>query len=139
MDNKEDLTLVKNEIEEYFIDSEGRKQGEYKQYESVTGKILEISNYVDNNKDGEHIKYRYNTNNIWFQFNYRKNLLYGQCIWYYFSGRKELEGNYVDGKEEGYWFEYENEENVIPKIIYYENGIQCDPPSIEVKNARKKI
>ena len=139
-DNIEGLRLIKNEKEEYYVDSQGRKQGEYKNFASL-GKIFIKCNYVDNKKDGEFIRYYYytNINKILFKCNYSKGLLHGEYIEYYPSKRKELEGNYVNGEKEGYWYQYEDRENVIPTEKYYEDGVECDPPSIEVKNAYFKV
>ena len=134
----EGLTLVKTEDKEYSVDSQGRKQKEYKDFTS-SEYIYTKCNYVDNELDGEYIQYYSDTNNIWFQCNFSKGLFHKDFMAYYPSKRIRLEGNYVNGNKEGYWYEYEDEENVIPKIIYFKDGEECDPPSIEVKNARKKV
>ena len=57
---KEGLTLVKNKLEEYYVDSQGRKQGEVKLFTTL-GKIWIISNYVNGLKCGECIHYFYNS------------------------------------------------------------------------------
>ena len=134
----EGLTLVKTEDKEYYVDSQGRKQGEYKDFTS-SGNICMKCNYVDNEINGKCILYYYDTDNIWFEDNYSKGLLDGEYIMYHPSKRKFLEGNYVDDMKQGYWYKYEDEENSIPEIIYYEDDQECDPPSVDVKNARKKI
>ena len=138
MDNKEDLRLIKTINEEYYVDSEGRRQGKCIEYSSL-GNIWGICNYVDNKKDGEFIRYYYDIDIILFKCNFSKGLFDGEYIQYYESKRKSLEGNYVKGKKEGYWLYFEDEENAIHKIIYYKDGKKCDHPSLEVKNARKKI
>ena len=140
MENKKGLTLVKTEDKEYSVDSQGRKQGEYKRFTSL-GNIYIKCNYIDNKLDGEYIRYYYDADIILYKCNYSKGLKEGKfiCYYYYPSKRIEEEGNYVNGKKEGYWFEYKNEENAIPEIKYYKDAKKCDPPSIEVKNARKKI
>ena len=135
---KEGLTLIKNETEEYYVDSQGRKQGEYFTSE---GYICMKCNYVDDEIDGEYILYYYyyDTDIISVKSNFSKGLHHGEYISYYESRRKRLEGIYVNDKKEGYWLKYKDEENSIPEIIYYEDDQECDPPSVDVKNARKKI
>ena len=141
-DNIEGLTLVKTTDEEYNIDYEGRRQGKYIQYTSLSKtKIYSISNFVDDLLDGEFIQYFIEIDSINIKCNYSKGLKEGEFISYYYYGlrKKESEGNYVNGKRDGVWLEYKNEENAIPKITYYEDGKKCDLPPIQVKNARKKV
>ena len=140
MDNKEGLTLVKTTDEEYNVDYEGRRQGKCIKF-TESGKIHEICNYVDDELDGKFICYYYNKNIIHIKCNYSKGLKEGEFISYYYYGlrKKYFEGNYVNNKKEGYWYEYKNEENSVPEIKYYKDGVECDPPSIQVKNARKKV
>ena len=93
---------------------------------------------IDDELDGEYISY-YDTNDISIKSNYSKGLYHGKCTYYYKSRRKYVEGNYVNGEREGYWFYYKDEENSVPEIKYYKDGEECDPPLMEVKNARKKV
>ena len=72
MDNKEDLTLVKTADKEYYVDSQGRKQGEYKDF-TLLGNIWVKCNFVDDKLDGEYIQYLHNTDIIWFQCNFSKD------------------------------------------------------------------
>ena len=140
MDNtKKGLTLVKTEDKEYYVDSQARIQGLYKRYSSLSGNILEICNYVNDEKDGECIRYHYGTYIISFKCSYSKGLKEGEVIWYYESKRIFVKGNYVKDKRDGEWAEYKDKENSKAFLTYFKDGEECDPPSIEVKNARKKI
>ena len=138
-DNKESLTLVKNDSHRYYVDSQGRTQGKSIGFAGTAFKLFEY-NYVDNLKDGECIIYWYGINIIQFKFNYSKGLLEGETIVYYESGKIKYKGNYVNNNKEGLWIQYNDDnENTEKEFKYYENGIEYEVPSIQVKNARKKI
>ena len=75
MQNKEGLILIKNKEKEYYIDFQGRTQGECKIFTHL-GKIYEIYDYVDD-CIVKYIKYLYNTDiiliiNIYSENRYHK-------------------------------------------------------------------
>ena len=135
----EGLTLVESDRVKYYLDSQKRKQGLFIIFSQSSKSIRKIYNCVDNIFEGEAIQYFQHTNIVKCKGNFSKGLLNGKYIEYYESGNKKEKGNYINGKKDGEWFEYKNHENSIPQIKYYENGIECDPTSIQVKNARKKV
>ena len=133
------LKLVINQRNEYYVDSQGRKQGKYKEF-SEKGNILIISNYVDDLLDGEYIEYHYNMDIIWYKCNYSNGLKEGGCIYYYESKKILEKGNYVNNNRDGYWKVFKNnEQNELNMYLYFVKGILCEPPPIQVKNAGKKI
>ena len=127
--NKEDLIFIETWTEKYYIDSQGRKQGEYKGF-SPNGNILIKCNYDDDKLNRKCIDYYTNTDIISTESNYSKGLLHGEYIGYYGLKRKWFEGNFVNGKKEEKWIHYKNDdENTEKEYKYYQDGVECDPPS----------
>ena len=55
----------------------------------------------------------------------------------YASGKIALEGQFVEGRRDGYWYQYDEEGNKI-LLKYYQDGIEMAPPLPRVTDEQPK-
>lgn len=118
-------------VESYFVDAEGKRQGEYKRF--YQGTMRELSHYENDTLHG--IRTIYDEGGVMeIEETYDRGSFAGTYRTYYPSGQLELEGDYHNDVMEGNWSKYypsgelmevvqmkNNNENG-PFIEYHPNG-----------------
>ncbi|MFM2224995.1 MAG: hypothetical protein RJA07_1197 [Bacteroidota bacterium] len=89
-------------------------------YDDGSGK-QEESEWQNGKKNGR-TKWYYRKNIIMMQADYKDDILNGEQITYNEKGTMVKKGNYIMGKEDGEWIEYDSETGAITKTTLYKNG-----------------
>ena len=79
----------------------GKKNGLYRSWHD-NGQVEEEITYVNGSREGETSQW-HNTGQLKFCGLYRNNELQGKGTWWLANGRLDMEGNLVDGEQDGVW------------------------------------
>jgi antitoxin component YwqK of YwqJK toxin-antitoxin module len=126
----------------------GALNGQKKTYYETNAKLQEESTYVNGLKEGKSLWYDtdgkliaqysykngkfegvnytfYTSGNLQTEETYSKDIQTGHYKEYFDDAKStlKLSGNYVDGKKDGKWIEYDNKGSII-KTTVYKNGIE---------------
>jgi len=92
------LEHFKTKTREYYEDSEGRLQGEYKWWYIIDGRLWEHCFYKNNHREGEY-KLWYQNGGLWKHCFYKNGLLEGEFKRWYSDGQLFKHCFYINGKE----------------------------------------
>ena len=100
----------------------------YQQFVSTDdyGNVEEINHYE---RKGDVIRYYkreifYPNGQLKESWRYKDDKIYGPYIGYSYDGKKRLEGQFVDGKEDGLWKRVDN--GRVVKKLRYKDGKEID-------------
>jgi antitoxin component YwqK of YwqJK toxin-antitoxin module len=99
----------------------GMKNGEEKVYYPKTGKLFQSTNFSNGKKYGWWKQF-YNDGIVKTDGTYKNDTLQGKVVYNYPNGKKNLEGNYVNGLREGEFFVYD-EKGKLTETLHYKKGI----------------
>lgn len=108
-----------NMTDQYTVDKEGRRHGEFRRY---FGKdtLSELSNYVHGMLHGTRTIYnKYGKPEI--TETYDNDTLQGPYKVYYEDGKVQIEGEYVDGAMRGIWKRYYPNGQLLEEVTYEDN------------------
>ncbi len=109
---------------------DGLKEGDWIY---IMGNFKSIGKYLDDMKDSIWKEYYRNTGKVRFIGDYNQGRPDGKHIWYYPSGRKELEGEYSMGLREDKWKYYDKDDGTIWLTITYRDDeeVRYDRTKVE--------
>ena len=119
---------------EYYLTGELRrkfyvenfiKNGEYKEFDKITGKVCQEGFYKNDKISGEWKVY-YSHNNICSIQNYTGGILNGDSTEFYETGEKRLESFYSFGKLTKDWIHFYKNGDIREKTTYKKNVIHGD-------------
>lgn len=113
----------------------GRKHGVCIRYNGMTGKAVEIKNYVHGKLDGPYEKYTA-LGELLVEGEYIMGKKTGVWTYNYASGTIRKTGAYVNNLKEGEWEFYNRKEDLVKKVSY-KNGLppQAPPPEPAKKDS----
>jgi antitoxin component YwqK of YwqJK toxin-antitoxin module len=97
------------------------------------GNYKEVGKYTDDLQDSVWREYYVNTGKLRFIGAYNQGRPDGKHVWYYPSGRKELEGEYSMGLMEDKWKYYEELDGTIFLTITYKDDVELRYDQVKVE------
>jgi len=126
-----------NVLEEEYYVVNGKKEGVYKKY-TPDGNIRKTCYYVNNQINGEYIKYYRNINGTVYNItNYVDGIKHGKTIYYHENGNIETEASYVNGILQGESRNYYDNQQ-LKGISYHTQGLFMTTRSEYYKNGNLK-
>ena len=99
------MKTIESENHKYHLDEQGRKQGEFTEFDPETNRLKRVCNYVDDLKSGQEIEY-----DSYGQIKVRSNYLGGEkhgLFESFYDGKQVFcHINYLYGKQDGLYITY---------------------------------
>lgn len=113
------------------------KDGEEKKWETKGKDIIEVTNYVQGVKQGKYFKTLYSDG--YYITNYKDNQFDGEYKEYYANKSLKVKGQFVKDKKQGTWEVYDASGKCVQKLFYEDDVFKGDLIRFDTEKGVKEI